>query len=103
MRADSMDNDMEGGQSGGYEGGRGGGREGGRRGGMGMNPNYFLPKPVKVGDEVEVTIEAQASRGDGIAKKDGFVIFIKGAKEGDKLKVRITEVKARFAIGEIIA
>jgi predicted RNA-binding protein with TRAM domain len=70
---------------------------------MGMNPNYFLPKPVKVGDEVEVTIEAQASRGDGIAKKDGFVIFIKGAKEGDKLKVRITEVKARFAIGEVVA
>jgi predicted RNA-binding protein with TRAM domain len=97
-----MNDDMEGGQGGGYEG-RGGGREGGRRGGMGMNPNYFLPKPVKVGDEVEVTIEAQASRGDGIAKKDGFVIFIKGAKEGDKLKVRITEVKARFAIGEIIA
>lgn len=101
MRTDRMDNDMEGGQSGGYEGrGR---REGGRGGGMGMNPNYFLPKPVKVGDEVEVTIEAQASRGDGIAKKDGFVIFIKGAKEGDKLKVRITEVKARFAIGEVIA
>lgn len=68
-----------------------------------MNPNYFLPKPVKPGDEVEVTIEAQASRGDGIAKKDGFVIFIKGAKEGDKLKVRITEVKARFAIGEVVA
>ena len=101
MRTDRMDNDMEGGQSGGYEGrGR---REGGRGGGMGMNPNYFLPKPVKVGDEVEVTVEAQASRGDGIAKKDGFVIFIKGAKEGDKLKVRITEVKARFAIGEVIA
>jgi predicted RNA-binding protein with TRAM domain len=102
MRTDRMDNDMEGGQSGGYEGR--GNREGGRRGGgMGMNPNYFLPKPVKVGDEVEVTVEAQASRGDGIAKKDGFVIFIKGAKEGDKLKVRITEVKARFAIGEVIA
>jgi predicted RNA-binding protein with TRAM domain len=101
MRTDSMDNDMEGGQSGGYEGRPR--REGGRGGGMGMNPNYFLPKPVKPGDEVEVTIEAQASRGDGIAKKDGFVIFIKGAKEGDKLKVRITEVKARFAIGEVVA
>ena len=97
-----MNDDMEGGSSsGGYESRD---RQGGRRGGgMGMNPNYFLPKPVKVGDEVEVTIEAQASRGDGIAKKDGFVIFIKGAKEGDKLKVRITEVKARFAIGEVVA
>lgn len=68
-----------------------------------MNPNYFLPKPVKVGDEVEVKVEAVASKGDGIAKKDGFVIFIKGAKEGDTVKVRITDVKARFAIGELVA
>jgi len=81
----------------------GGGRGGGRRGGMNMNPNYFLPKPVKVGDEVEVTVEAVASKGDGIAKKDGFVIFVKGAKEGQTIKVRITDVKARFAIGEILS
>ncbi len=79
-------------------------RRGGRReGGMNIKSNYFLPKPVKVGDEVEVSVEAVASKGDGIAKKDGFVIFIKGAKEGDKVKVRITDVKARFAIGEIVA
>ena len=66
-----------------------------------MNPNYFLPKPVKVGDVMEVTIEGTASRGDGIAKKDGFVIFVKGAKPGDKLTVKkITDVRTRFAIGE---
>lgn len=73
-----------------------------RRGGMNMKPNYFLPKPVKVGDEVDVTIESVASKGDGIARVDGFVVFVKGAKEGDKIKVRITDVKARFAIGEIV-
>ncbi len=94
----------EGGDSGDY-GERHGGHRGGGEGrrGMNMNPNYFLPKPVKVGDEVEVKIEAVASKGDGIAKKDGFVIFIKGAKEGETIKVKITDVKARFAIGEIIA
>lgn len=69
---------------------------------MNIKSNYFLPKPVKVGDEVEVTVEAVASKGDGIAKKDGFVIFVKGTKEGDKVRVRITDVKARFAIGDII-
>ena len=82
------------------DGGRGGGDRGGR---MGIKPNYFLPKPVKPGDEVDVKIEAVASKGDGIAKKDGFVIFIKGAKEGENVKIRITEVKARFAIGELVA
>ena len=95
------------GESGEDRGRRGsfGGRRGGERreGGMNIKPNYFLPKPVKVGDEVEVKIEAVASKGDGIAKKDGFVIFVKGAKEGDTIKVKITDVKARFAIGELIA
>ena len=74
-----------------------------RRGGMNIKPNYFLPKPVKVGDEVDVKIENVASKGDGIARVDGFVVFIKGAKEGDQIKVKITDVKARFAIGEIVA
>jgi predicted RNA-binding protein with TRAM domain len=84
----------------------GGGYGGHREGGGGRRSSYSgssEPKPVKVGDEVEVKIEAVASKGDGIAKKDGFVIFIKGAKEGETVKVRITEVKERFAVGEIIA
>jgi predicted RNA-binding protein with TRAM domain len=86
--------------SGSYGGGRGRGE---RRGGMSSYGGSGAPKPVKPGDEVEVKVEAVASKGDGIAKKDGFVIFIKGAKEGDTIKVRITEVKERFAVGEIIA
>ncbi len=96
-----MNEDEGMGGSGGYEGRER--RERGGRGGFGGGPGGFAPKPVKVGDEVEVKVEAVASKGDGIAKKDGFVIFIKGAKEGDSIKVRITEVKERFAIGEIMA
>ena len=60
----------------------------------------FWPKPVKVGDEVDVEIEAIATKGDGIAKKDGFVIFVPGASQGEKLKVKIKELKSTFAIGE---
>ena len=96
---------MEGGSGRGYGGDRGfGGRgRGGGRGFGGGGGMSGAPKPVKPGDEVEVKIEALASKGDGIAKKDGFVIFIKGAAEGQTVKVRITEVKERFAVGEIIA
>ena len=85
--------------------GSGGEGRGDRRGEArsGLNPNYFLPKPVKVGDEVEVTIDATASKGDGIAKKDGFVIFVKDAKQGETVRVRITDVRARFAVGELSA
>ena len=60
------------------------------------------PKPVKAGDELDVTIEATAARGDGIAKKDGFVIFVSGAKAGERVHVRISEVKQRYAVGQIM-
>ena len=73
----------------------GGGSSGGSGGGSGG------PKPVAVGDEVEVTIEAMAAKGDGIAKIDGFVVFVRSAQQGQKYKVKITEVRNRFAIGEI--
>jgi predicted RNA-binding protein with TRAM domain len=79
---------------------REGGERRGRDRGMNIKSSYFLPKPVKAGDEVEVTIDATAAKGDGIARKDGFVIFVKGAKQGDKIRVKITDVKARFAVGE---
>ena len=71
---------------------------GDRRGGMGSYSGSSAPKPVKPGDEVEVEVEAVASKGDGIAKKDGFVVFIKGAAQGWKGKVRITEVKERYFV-----
>jgi predicted RNA-binding protein with TRAM domain len=104
MADEDEGSESRGNRGGGYNrrGGRGEGRGGGRGGGMPIKPNYFLPKPVKVGDEVDVRVEAVASKGDGIAKKDGFVIFIKGAKEGDTVRVKITDIKARFAIGEVI-
>ncbi|PIN84308.1 deoxyribonuclease [Candidatus Micrarchaeota archaeon CG11_big_fil_rev_8_21_14_0_20_47_5] len=51
---------------------------------------------------MDVEIEAIAAKGDGIAKKDGFVIFVTGANKGDKIKVRIKELKSTFAIGEIV-
>ncbi len=79
---------------------RGEGRE--RRNGH-MKAAYFNPKPVKAGDEVEVSIEGSASGGDGVARVNGFVIFVKGAKPGDSLKIRVTEVRARFAIGEPVS
>ncbi len=72
----------------------------GRDSGSGFGSD--APKPVKVGDELDVTIEAVAAKGDGIAKKDGLVIFIKGAQQGQTCKIRITDVRQRFAVGELV-
>jgi predicted RNA-binding protein with TRAM domain len=56
--------------------------------------------PVKVGDELEVTIEAVGEKGDGIAKKDGFVLFVPGAKQGETIKIRVTKVLRKVGFAE---
>ena len=68
-----------------------------------MNGNQGRPTPpVRVGDELEVKIEAVGEKGDGIAKKDGFVLFVPGVKEGDEVKVRVTKVLRRVGFAEVV-
>lgn len=59
-------------------------------------------RPVQVGDELDVTIEAVGEKGDGIAKKDGFVLFIPNTSEGDNVKVRVTKVLRRVGFAEVV-
>jgi predicted RNA-binding protein with TRAM domain len=68
----------------------------------GEKKGFDLPKPVKEGDVFEVTIESVGTKGDGIAKKDGFVIFVPNAKKGETVKVKITSLKRTFGVGEIV-
>ena len=63
---------------------------------------FMVPRPLAVGDELHVAIEGEGKHGDGIAKKDGFILFIKDSKKGDTCKVRVTEVKLTYAIAEKI-
>lgn len=62
----------------------------------------FGRPPVKVGDVREVKIEALGSEGDGIAKIDGFVVFVPGAKLNDNVKIRITKVLKKYGFAEIV-
>lgn len=79
--------------SGGFGGGRGfggGGRDFGNK-----------VAPVRVGEEVDVTIEAVGAKGDGIAKKEGFVIFVPNTSTGDNVRIRITKVLSNVAFAEV--
>jgi predicted RNA-binding protein with TRAM domain len=60
------------------------------------------PKPVEMGKEYEVEISEISKRGDGIARIQGFVIFVAGGKSGQKAKIRITSIGDRFAKAEIV-
>jgi predicted RNA-binding protein with TRAM domain len=83
---------------GGYGGSRGGYGGYGGRGGFGEERD--LPKPIKPGDELDVEIEEVGTKGDGIARVKNFVVFVAGAKKGEKLRIRIKDVMSRFATAE---
>ena len=53
---------------------------------------------LKVGNEYEVDITEISRQGDGIARIQGCVIFVKGGKIGKQIKFMITEIRSRFAI-----
>ena len=65
-------------------------------------PRFNVKKPVEVGEEYEAEIEDISRRGDGVAKIEGFVIFVANAKQGDHVKFKVTTVGNRFAIGELV-
>jgi predicted RNA-binding protein with TRAM domain len=70
--------------------------------GFGSEPRYNLKKPVEVDKEYEAEIQDMSRRGDGIAKIEGFIIFVANAKQGEHVRFKITSVGNRFAIGELV-
>lgn len=62
----------------------------------------FGPKPVETGKEYDVQITEISRKGDGIARIQGFVIFVKNGKVGQNAKIRVMQVGNRFATAEIV-
>jgi predicted RNA-binding protein with TRAM domain len=62
------------------------------------------PKPVELGKEYTVDIIGTGESGDGVARVQNFVIFVKNGKAGDKnVRIRINSVGNRFAIAAQLA
>ena len=57
--------------------------------------------PVAEGTVYDVTIEDIAREGDGIARIQGFVVFVPGTKVGDSVKIKVDKVMRRFAIASV--
>jgi len=82
---------------------RGGGGGYGSRGSGGYGGSFgSFKKPVEVGKEYDVTISDTSKRGEGIAKIDGFVIFVPGTRQGQTTRIKVTQVSNRFATGEVV-
>jgi predicted RNA-binding protein with TRAM domain len=61
---------------------------------------FLQTRPVKENQEIEVVIDDIGSRGDGIARIEGYLIFVPNCKIGERVKVRIRSVGDKFALAE---
>ena len=71
--------------------GHGRGRSYGGGGNKGFNRGSPAPKPVEVGKEYEVDITEISRQGNGIARVQGFVIFVKNGKVKQNVKVKVNK------------
>ena len=78
------------------------GRSYGGGGARGFDRGSTGPKPVEVGKEYEVDIIEISRKGDGIARVQGFVVFVGNATVGNKIRIKVTEVADRFAKATIV-
>ncbi|MEJ7892666.1 MAG: 23S rRNA (uracil(1939)-C(5))-methyltransferase RlmD [Solirubrobacteraceae bacterium] len=51
----------------------------------------------KAGDELTLTVDRLAYGGKGVARSDGFVVFVAGALPGDTVRARIEKSKRAYA------
>ena len=58
--------------------------------------------PINVGETYDVTIEDVGREGDGIARIEGFVVFVPNTNKGDSVKIRVTKISRRVAFGEVV-
>ena len=55
----------------------------------------------KRGENLSLTIDDLAFGGEGVGRADGYVVFVPGGLPGDRLRVRLVQVRSRFGRGVI--
>jgi 23S rRNA (uracil1939-C5)-methyltransferase len=53
--------------------------------------------PVSKGEELDLRVDSLAYGGNGVARLDGFVVFVRGGLPGDRVRARVTKTKRGFA------
>jgi predicted RNA-binding protein with TRAM domain len=72
------------------------------RGGKFKIKHVEKPCPVELGQELEVNITDICPSGDGMSIIQGYVIVVPKAKPREIVKIRVTKVGEKTAVGEVI-
>src|SRR6476660_4214295 len=58
---------------------------------------------VERGDELELTVDSLAFGGAGVARRDGYVVFVRDAVPGDTVRAVVTRRKEAYAAARTVA
>src|ERR671934_1263423 len=56
-----------------------------------------MAAPVEKGQELELVIDSLAYGGNGVARLNGFVVFVRRGLPGDRVRARVIKVKRNHA------
>src|SRR6478752_10221688 len=56
-----------------------------------------MAAPVQRDEELELKVDSLAFGGNGVARLDGFVVFVRSGLPGDTVRARVTKVQRRHA------
>lgn len=68
-----------------------------------INVGFTGNTPVQEGDEIDVEVISTGSKGDGIAKVEGYVLMIPDTKPGDMVRVKVMKTLNKFGFAEVVA
>src|SRR5260370_17929789 len=54
-----------------------------------------MAKPRR-GDVLDLTIDDLAFGGEGVGRVQGYVLFVRGAVPGDRVRAKVVEARSRF-------
>ena len=63
---------------------------------------WFKINVVKINQEYKIKITGLNSTGQGVGRIEKFTVFIDGALPDEQVKVKITDIKSNYAIGDLI-
>ncbi len=65
-----------------------------------MSPK--MKPPVAKNDDIVVTIESLTNEGQGVARVDGYAVFVVGALAGEEVKAHVIKVAPSYAVAKTI-
>jgi len=78
------------------------GRQGGSYEGRRGHGKGFKRCPVELGEELEVEITELSPKGEGIAKSQGFVIYVPDTKPGERVKIKVNRITEKAANAQVV-